>query len=68
MFSIVAVRGLFASAGTGAEVVVAGDLRRGVINPGVHLLASANSYGAAGWTAGGGLEYALTPPWSMMLE
>jgi opacity protein-like surface antigen len=37
-------------------------------NPGQHFLASANGYGAWGWTAGGGIEYALTPAWSLMLE
>jgi opacity protein-like surface antigen len=30
-------------------------------NPGQHFLASSNSYGEWGWTAGGGVEYALTP-------
>jgi opacity protein-like surface antigen len=37
-------------------------------NPGQHFLASANSYGEWGWTAGGGVEYALTPAWSLMFE
>ena len=37
-------------------------------NPGQHFLASVNSYGAWGWTAGGGIEYALTPAWSLTLE
>jgi opacity protein-like surface antigen len=37
-------------------------------NPGQHFLASTNSYGAWGWTAGAGIEYALTPAWSLMLE
>jgi opacity protein-like surface antigen len=37
-------------------------------NPGAHVLTSTNSYGAWGWTAGGGVEYALTPAWSMTLE
>jgi opacity protein-like surface antigen len=37
-------------------------------NPGQHFLASATSYGEWGWTAGGGVEYALTPAWSLMLE
>ncbi|MGA2892247.1 MAG: outer membrane beta-barrel protein [Xanthobacteraceae bacterium] len=38
------------------------------LNPGNHFLASATSYGAWGWTVGGGVEYALTPAWSLMLE
>ena len=37
-------------------------------NPGQHFLASANSYSEWGWTAGGGVEYALTPAWSLKLE
>ena len=37
-------------------------------NPGNHFLATANDYNAWGWTAGGGVEYALTPAWSLMLE
>jgi len=37
-------------------------------NPGQHFLASANSFGEWGWTAGGGVEYALTPAWSLKLE
>jgi opacity protein-like surface antigen len=37
-------------------------------NPGQHFLASANSYSEWGWTAGAGVEYALTPGWSLMLE
>ena len=37
-------------------------------NPGQHFLASNNNYGEWGWTAGGGVEYALTPAWSLMLE
>ena len=37
-------------------------------NPGQHFLASPNSYGEWGWTAGGGVEYALTLAWSLMLE
>ncbi len=37
-------------------------------NPGQHFLASANNYSEWGWTAGGGVEYALTPAWSLMLE
>jgi opacity protein-like surface antigen len=37
-------------------------------NPGQHFLPSTNSYGAWGWTAGAGVEYALTPAWSLMLE
>ena len=37
-------------------------------NPGEHFLASATSYDAWGWTAGGGVEYALTPAWSLLLE
>jgi opacity protein-like surface antigen len=37
-------------------------------NPGHHFLASSNSYDRWGWTAGGGIEYALTPAWSLMLE
>ena len=37
-------------------------------NPGQHFLGSATSYGEWGWTAGGGVEYALTPAWSLMLE
>ena len=37
-------------------------------NPGAHFLPSTNSYGAWGWTAGAGLEYALTPAWSLTLE
>ena len=38
------------------------------VNPGLNFLASANSYGERGWTAGGGVEYALTPAWSLKLE
>ena len=38
------------------------------LNPGQHFLASPNSYGEWGWTAGGGVEYALTPAWSLTLE
>lgn len=37
-------------------------------NPGTNVLTSATSYGAWGWTAGGGVEYGLTPAWSLMLE
>ncbi len=37
-------------------------------NPGLHFLASTNSYGAWGWTTGAGVEYALTPAWSLKLE
>jgi opacity protein-like surface antigen len=37
-------------------------------NPRQHFLASTNSYGEWGWTAGAGVEYALTPAWSLMLE
>ena len=37
-------------------------------NPGQHFLASANSYSEWGSTAGGGVEYALTPAWSLKLE
>jgi opacity protein-like surface antigen len=37
-------------------------------NPGQHFLASTNSYGEWGWTAGAGIEYALTPAWSLKLE
>ena len=37
-------------------------------NPGQHFLASTNGYGEWGWTAGAGVEYALTPAWSLMLE
>jgi opacity protein-like surface antigen/outer membrane protease len=37
-------------------------------NPGANVLTSATSYGAWGWTAGGGVEYGLTPAWSLMLE
>jgi opacity protein-like surface antigen len=37
-------------------------------NPGSHVLTSASQYGAWGWTVGGGVEYALTPAWSLKLE
>jgi opacity protein-like surface antigen len=37
-------------------------------NPGGHILTSATSYDAWGWTAGGGVEYALAPAWSLKLE
>jgi opacity protein-like surface antigen len=37
-------------------------------NPGNHFLASSNSYGEWGWTLGAGVEYALTPAWSLFAE
>jgi opacity protein-like surface antigen len=37
-------------------------------NPGEHVLTSASSYGAWGWTAGGGVEYAMSPAWSLSVE
>jgi opacity protein-like surface antigen len=37
-------------------------------NPGQHFLSSATGYGEWGWTAGGGIEYALSPAWSVLLE
>ena len=37
-------------------------------NPGDHVLTSASQHGARGWTVGGGVEYALTPAWSLKLE
>jgi opacity protein-like surface antigen len=37
-------------------------------NPGDHVLLSSTDYGSWGWTVGGGIEYALTPAWSLMFE
>jgi opacity protein-like surface antigen len=37
-------------------------------NQGNHELYSSTEYGAWGWTGGGGLEYALTPAWSLSVE
>jgi opacity protein-like surface antigen len=37
-------------------------------NQGGHLLTSASDYAAWGWTVGGGVEYGLTPAWSLKLE
>ena len=37
-------------------------------NPGQHFLASTNSYSEWGWTAGAGIEYAMTPAWSLKIE
>ena len=37
-------------------------------NPGEHILASASDSAGWGWTVGGGVEYALTPAWSLKLE
>lgn len=37
-------------------------------NPGLHVLTGSSDYGAWGWTAGGGIEYALTPAWSFNVE
>jgi opacity protein-like surface antigen len=38
------------------------------LNPGNHFLAGATSYGEWGWTLGAGVEYALTPAWSIFSE
>ncbi|HWW85981.1 MAG TPA: outer membrane beta-barrel protein, partial [Vicinamibacterales bacterium] len=37
-------------------------------NPGARVQTSSTSYGAWGWTVGGGIEFALTPAWSLMFE
>ena len=37
-------------------------------NPGNNVLTSSTTYEAWGWSAGGGVEYALTPAWSLKLE
>jgi opacity protein-like surface antigen len=57
---------LYAKAGGAVELNNVDFIVNG--NPGSHVLTSSNRYGTWGWTAGGGLEYALTPAWSLNIE